>query len=146
MRMNRTHIVGASDEKVGEDGRVSQFMKVKLSVSASSVREKGLREVRTKTQIKETGQNEIRSPRGQIALAGVFTGHDPTSGSGHEAFEVSRIVSGWLGSGRVGSGRVGSSRAKQKKNSSELGPVTLTRPDPNRPARFDTTRVSSPGF
>ncbi len=32
--------------QVGEDGRVSQFMKVKLSVSASSVRETGLREVR----------------------------------------------------------------------------------------------------
>ncbi|CAM9668740.1 unnamed protein product, partial [Ectocarpus sp. 12 AP-2014] len=31
--------------QVGEDGRVSQFMKVKLSVSASSVRETGLREV-----------------------------------------------------------------------------------------------------
>ncbi|CAN0099903.1 unnamed protein product, partial [Scytosiphon promiscuus] len=31
--------------QVGEDGRVSQFMKVKLSVSASSVRERGLREV-----------------------------------------------------------------------------------------------------
>ncbi|CAN0370045.1 unnamed protein product [Pylaiella littoralis] len=31
--------------QVGEDGRVSQFMKVKLSVSASSTRETGLREV-----------------------------------------------------------------------------------------------------
>lgn len=35
-----------SSKQVGEDGRVSQFMKVKLSVSASSVRESGLREVR----------------------------------------------------------------------------------------------------
>lgn len=37
--------------QVGEDGRVSQFMKVKLSVSASSARENGLREVRRKNRI-----------------------------------------------------------------------------------------------
>lgn len=50
--ISRSHIViaamwcGVRVMQVGEDGRVSQFMKVKLSVSASSVRETGLREVR----------------------------------------------------------------------------------------------------
>lgn len=48
-RLNMMRLVwlrGLRVGQVGEDGRVSQFMKVKLSVSASSVRETGLREVR----------------------------------------------------------------------------------------------------
>lgn len=45
--MMRVDWCGGRVGQVGEDGRVSQFMKVKLSVSASSVRETGLREVRS---------------------------------------------------------------------------------------------------
>ena len=54
----------------------------------------------------------------------------PTRGSGQEAFKTSR----------VDSGRIGSARRRRFSNSHGTGPVTLTRPDPAWPARFDPTR------
>ena len=42
--------------------------------------------------------------------SGLFAGHEPTRGSSHGVFKMSRVGSGRVGSGRVGSGRVGSEK------------------------------------
>lgn len=71
------------------------------------------------------------------SIPGLFTGQDPTRGSGQEVLEISRVRSGWVGSGRVGS--------FSQTLTDRVGPPLRdpTRHDPRglaRPVRFGPNR------